>query len=247
MELQLNVLPVVDQSWTISKIAKEAINITWREPFDNAEPELKHITKILDEQKKLGVYYPKKEDLFNAFSYCPLNKVKVVIFGEEPYNTMVKIGDKMMPKDMGLAYSVRKGDEVPKILTNIFLELQREYTDFNIPCHGDLTKWCDQGVLLLNTSLSVSPKMSHTKYQLWYGFLSKVIKSITSKNPNVIFLLWGNTQKMSELITDKFTQLSCRSPSSLSEYEGSFTNCNHFKLVNDHLIKTKQQPIDWQI
>lgn len=247
MNITLNILPVVDQSWEISRIAKEAINHSWKEAFDSAEPELKHITKILDIEKKLGSYYPKKEDLFNAFSYCGLNNVKVVIFGDSPYADMVDINGKMMPRDMGLAYSVRKDDNIPTMLKNIYKELQQEYIDFKVPSHGDLTKWCDQGVLLLNTSLTISPKISHAKYQLWFGFLSKIIKHITMKNPNTIFLLWGDTQKMADIITDKFVQLSCRSPKNANEFQGSFIGCGHFKLVNDHLIKLGQRPIDWQI
>src|SRR5260221_12111464 len=133
---------MIDQSWTIKKIALECPPKSWEKAFLDAKDELKHISKKLDDQKVFGNYYPYKEDIFNAFKYCKLDDVKVVIIGIEPYNTLTYFNNKQAPKDIVLAYSLRATDPVNKILHNIYTELKNEYNDFIIPEHGDLRRWC---------------------------------------------------------------------------------------------------------
>jgi uracil-DNA glycosylase len=235
----------VDQSWTILKISQEAAPDEWKDVFKEACPELTHISKKLDDQKVFGDYYPLKPDLFNAFHYCPLSIIKVVIVHDQPYNTLTTINHQQYPKDFGMAFSLRPHDVLSPSLKNIYQELCHQDEHYDMPSHGDLRSWCQQGVLLLNKSLTVSPKISHLKWDLWLGFLNKVFKAINKVNPYCIFLLWGQeAQKITSMLPDSFIILEAASPQG---YGYHFFGCNHFKMVNDILIKQKKQPIDWQI
>lgn len=245
--MELNILPTVNNKWTIEELSKSYVPITWKPVFEHAENEIKHISKKLDVDKVYGEYLPHKEHIFNAFFHCPLDTVKVVILNREPYNTMINYNGITVPKDIGLAYSVRKTDAVPKIVSNIYKELKNEYHDFIIPNHGDLTKWCRQGVLLLNVSLTTSTHISHSYSELWHGFLTKLFDHLVKTSPNAIFLLWGKSQCISKMLPNSFIQLTAGDPNSLYESPGSFIGCNHFILANNHLIKMGKTPIDWQI
>src|SRR5258708_35005123 len=140
----------IDQSWTIKQITETYPPHSWEKVFEETKSDIKHISKKLDDEKVFGNYYPYKEDIFNAFKYCKLDDIKVVIIGIEPYSTLTYFNNKQVPKDTGVAYSLRRTDQVNKIINNIYTELKNEYSDFIIPEHGDLTGWCEQGVLLLN-------------------------------------------------------------------------------------------------
>jgi uracil-DNA glycosylase len=240
-----NIKPKVDQSWTILKIAEEAYPTSWQEVFKDAKPELTHISKKLDDEKRFGEYFPRKEDLFNAFKFTSLHHIKVVILHDQPNYTLTKIDNKSMPKDYGMAFSLRPGDTITPLLKNIYKELLDEYPHFIEPTHGDLRCWCQQGVLLLNKCLTISKQQSHLKWDLWLGFLNKVFKAITKVNPYTIFLLWGQeAQKIIPMLPDSFIVLETSSPANANY---GFFGCNHFKLVNEELTKQKKNVIDWKI
>jgi uracil-DNA glycosylase len=243
-----NIKPKVDQSWTILRIAQEAYPSSWEQVFKDALPELTHISKKLDDESVFGDYYPKKSDVFNAFKYTSLNKTSVVILHDQPDNTLTCINDKPVPKDIGLPFCLRpQDDQLSQTLLNIYAELHKEYPAYPIPNHGDLRSWCDQGVLLLNKSLTVSKKQSHLQWDLWLGFLNKVFKAIHKVNPYCIFLLWGQeAQKIQHMLPDSFIVFETSSPKGYGVNYG-FSGCNHFLKVNEELVKRKKQPIDWCI
>lgn len=247
MTTQFYIKPKIDQTWTILRIAQEAYPLSWEQVFKDGISELTHISNKLDTEAVFGDYFPRKEDLFNAFKYTPLNKVKVVILHDQPYNTLTTINDKPVPKDFGLDFSLRPQDTLSKTLQNIYEELHNEYPSHPIPAHGDLRCWCRQGVLLLNKSLTISKNTSHLKWDLWLGFLNKVFKAINKVNPNCIFLLWGQeAQKVQVMLPDSFVVLQTSSPVGYGANCG-FLGSNHFKMANDELIKQKKEPIDWRV
>ena len=222
---------------------------SWEHLFEWALPELTHISKKLDVEKKLGPYYPLKSDIFNAFKETKLKDVKVILIEKEPYPQSIILNNKSVPKAQGLSFSVHPQDEIPISLKNIYKELKNSIPSFVEPNHRCLKEWAHQGVLLLNTCLTVTPNLeySHSKYELWLGFINKVIKTISEVNKNCIVLLWGpNVQKISSIIPNSFVQLTTSYPTGFSANRGFF-GCNHFNLVNELLIKQEKTPIDWQI
>lgn len=219
------------------------IEASWKqvlkEEFD--KPYFKQIIHHIKTEKAQGkTIYPPGSLIFNAFEHTPINKVKIVILGQDPYH-----GPKQA---MGLSFSVPKGISQPPSLVNIFKEL---YDDVGIPVpnHGDLTKWADQGVLLLNASLTVraSEPMSHSKIG-WHVFTNGVISKISELKRNVVFLLWGKfAQEKKELIdTTKHLILKAAHPSPLSASNGFF-GCRHFSKANTYLMKNRIDPIDWAL
>lgn len=247
MSIIYNIKPKIEESWSILKIVQENVPTNWDNVFKNSIAELEHISKKLDDDHIFGDYLPRKEDIFNAFKFTNLNDVKVIILNDEPYNTYTTINNKKLPVDIGLAYSTRRNDKITPVVNNIYKELKNEYPDYTIPNHGDLTYWCQQGVLLLNISLTTSIKHSHLSWELWHGFLNKLFKSISVVNPYTIVLLWGKEcQKMSSMLPDNFIIFETSSPKGYGVNYGFF-GCNHFKLTNEKLIKLGKTPIDWQI
>ncbi len=193
------------------------------------------------EQSEGRVIYPPNKSIFNAFEHTPFDKVKVVILGQDPYHGANQAH--------GLSFSVQKGIGIPPSLQNIFKELQKEFPGYNYPIHGDLTKWADQGVLLLNATLTVQLNTagSHQK-KGWELFTDRAIKELSDKKNGIIFLLWGKyAQVKAELIDEtKHYILKAAHPSPFSAHNGFF-GCNHFAKVNELLEKDGQKPIDWQI
>jgi len=185
--------------------------------------------------------FPPKSLIFNAFNHTPFEKVKVVIIGQDPYHGANQAH--------GLAFSVQKGVKLPPSLKNIFNELQSEYTDFKYPDHGDLSQWADQGVLLLNATLTVeeSNPGSHQN-RGWEIFTNKVIQLLSEKRSGIIFLLWGKyAQAKSNLINkEKHIVLTAAHPSPFSAHNGFF-GCNHFIKTNEILFQNGQKAINWQI
>ena len=245
--MNFNIVPKVSQDWSIVKIAKEAAPGSWRKVFDTAEPELRHISKILDEEKKFGSYVPLKADLFNAFKYCPLELVKLIILGDEPYGSFIQLDGKQVPKDMGMSFSVRKGDTIPLPLMNIFKEL-RQSLGTEIPTHGNLIQWARQGVLMLNVCLTITSGKSHARFPLWHGLLNRVFKAINVVNPNCIVLsmVSRNSQNISSMIPDSFVHHESVVPDAYWN-DRCFSGCNIFKTINETLTKQGKTPIDWQI
>lgn len=211
--------------------------------FLNSEKEkiyFKRLNIFLEQEYKTKIIFPKKEDLFNSFSYTEFENVKVIIVGQDPYHGLNQAH--------GLAFSVKKGIPIPKSLQNIYKEL-KEDVGFVIPEHGCLEKWAKEGVLLLNTTLSVeqSKPLSHTN-KGWEILTTNVIKKLNEDNQPKVFMFWGNhAQKLKVYLTNPKHLILCAShPSPLSAHRGFF-GCKHFSKANKFLFKHNRQPINWQI
>ncbi len=197
-------------------------------------------------QRAQGIkVFPLQHDVFNAFSYCELADVKVVILGQDPYH-----GEQgAQSQAHGLAFSVKKGITVPPSLKNIYKELNTDIQHFNTPEHGDLSSWAAQGVLLLNSVLTVQQGKAHSHAKLgWERFTDVVIAQINKENPGCVFVLWGaHAHKKGKVIdSDKHLILSGVHPSPLSAYRGFF-GCQHFSKANYWLQKKNRQVIDWRL
>lgn len=185
--------------------------------------------------------YPPMGLIFNAFAHTPFDKTKVVILGQDPYHGVKQAH--------GLSFSVQKGIQVPPSLQNIFKELKNEYPDFQIPSHGDLSQWADQGVLLLNATLTVeASKPGSHQQQGWEQFTDKVIQTLSEKRSNIVFLLWGRyaAAKASMIDQNKHQVLIAPHPSPFSAHSGFF-GCNHFIKTNEYLEKNGMKGIDWKL
>lgn len=198
------------------------------------------IRSFLLEEYKNHVVYPDMYDLYNCFRYTPFSNVKAVILGQDPYHNEGQAH--------GLCFSVQKGVKNPPSLENIFKELK---SDLGItpPDHGNLTKWAKEGVLLMNTALTVRAHQanSHSKCG-WAWFTDNVIRIISEQKENVVFILWGGNARSKKPLIDqrKHLILECAHPSPLSAYNGFF-GCKHFSKTNDYLIANGKTPIDWDL
>lgn len=195
------------------------------------------------EQARLAgqVIYPPQADVFNAFKLTELENLKVVILGQDPYHGPNQAH--------GLAFSVRQGVRVPPSLQNMYKELALEYPDFQIPQHGCLESWANQGVLLLNTVLTVVATQPNSHRHLgWEQFTDKVIASISEQCQGIVFLLWGShaQKKGRHIDRNRHFVLDAPHPSPLSAHRG-FLGCGHFKQANELLVKQGKAPINWQI
>lgn len=229
-------------------IVEASKNITngWEKIFQDAEPELTHISKLLDTQKKLGIYFPKSHDIFNSFKYCPFDKIKVIIIGNQPYLGSIEHNGEIISKDMGMSFGLRPNDTLSPSLKNIYTELKNT-TEFNPPSHGNLISWAEQGILMINNSLvTTNIKVNFDHSELWYGFLNKIFKAIGSVNPNTIVALWGRKiQQISKLLPDGFIILE--SDNHPEDYRANygFIGCNHFNIINENLKTQKKELINW--
>jgi len=200
------------------------------------------LKKYLKAEKDAGhTIYPKGKDIFNAFWKTPFTDLKVVILGQDPYHGANQAH--------GLSFSVQKGIAAPPSLQNIYKELETDIPGFKIPNHGDLTEWAEQGVLLLNATLTVraSTAGSHQKFG-WENFTDKVISEISKEKKGIVFILWGKfAQAKAALIDDKkHFIIKSAHPSPFSAYNGFFGS-HPFSKTNEILIKEGKKPIDWQI
>ncbi|MBB2151300.1 uracil-DNA glycosylase [Pedobacter gandavensis] len=203
---------------------------------------LKALQAFLLEEKEAGhEIYPQTNEVFSALNHTHFDQVKVVILGQDPYHGAGQAH--------GLSFSVQKGVKVPPSLKNIYKELSTDIEGFETPDHGNLTQWADQGVLLLNATLTVRAKTagSHQK-KGWEMFTDKVITELSKKRTGLIFILWGAyAQKKITLIdTTKHTVIIAPHPSPFSAYTGFFGS-KPFSKTNDQLIKQGENPINWQI
>lgn len=183
--------------------------------------------------------YPAQKDVFNAFRYTELSEVKAVILGQDPYHGPNQAH--------GLSFSVRPGIPAPPSLVNMYKELTKDIADFQYPNHGYLVSWAQQGVLLLNTVLTVEQGKAHSHAHLgWETFTDKAIAAINQHRAGVVFLLWGShAQKKDQFIDNqKHFVLKAPHPSPLSAHRGFF-GCRHFSKTNEILIKHGLSPIDW--
>jgi len=194
---------------------------------------------LQSEQKQQKIIYPVNSLIFNAFEHTSFDKVKVVILGQDPYHGANQAH--------GLSFSVQKGMQIPPSLQNIFKELQAEYNDFQIPKHGDLSSWADQGVLLLNATLTVeASKPGSHQNQGWEIFTDRTIQIISEKRNRIVFLLWGKYAQAKAGLIDhnKHLILTAAHPSPFSAYNGFF-GCNHFILANEYLERNGEKGVDW--
>jgi uracil-DNA glycosylase len=183
--------------------------------------------------------YPPAADVFNAFKYTEFADVKVVILGQDPYHGPNQAH--------GLCFSVLPGVATPPSLVNIYKELKQDIAGFEIPSHGYLLPWATQGVLLLNTVLTVEAGKAHSHASLgWEKFTDRVISSLNESRSGLVFLLWGNhAQKKGQYIDrQKHHVLMAPHPSPLSAHRG-FLGCGHFSKTNQYLNDANHQPIDW--
>ena len=198
------------------------------------------IRRFLIEEYNQHTVYPDMYDLYNCFRYTPFANVKAVILGQDPYHNVGQAH--------GLCFSVQDGIDKPPSLENIFKELRTDI-GCDIPKSGNLTKWAKEGVLLLNTSLSVRAHQanSHSKCG-WAWFTDSVIKLISEEKENVVFILWGGNARSKKPLIDTAKHLVLESvhPSPLSAYNGFF-GCKHFSKTNEYLIKNGLPPIDWDL
>lgn len=197
--------------------------------------------QFVKEEYSKTVVYPPAEDIFNALHYTPLSKVKVLVLGQDPYHNENQAH--------GLSFSVLPSQpEIPPSLQNIYKELQDDL-GCDIPNHGYLKKWADQGVLMLNTVLTVRAHQpnSHQKHG-WEEFTDAIIRALNKQDRPIVYLLWGKPAqtKIKMLDNPKHLILTAPHPSPLSAYRGFF-GCKHFSQTNDFLEKNGITPIDWQI
>lgn len=198
------------------------------------------LRSFLKEEYKTQTIYPDMYNIFNALKYTSYADVKVVILGQDPYHEPNQAH--------GLCFSVQKGVPAPPSLKNIYKEIQSDL-GINPPDHGELTKWAKQGILLLNTVLTVRKGHANShKNKGWEIFTDNVIKKVNEKDSPVVFILWGgNAKQKISLITNPIHKiLTSVHPSPLSAYNGFF-GCRHFSKTNEFLKEIGKEPIDWSI
>lgn len=219
------------------------IEDSWKELLKSefTKPYLLQIaTHLKTEKATKAVIYPPGSLIFNAFTHTPFEKVKVVILGQDPYHNPGQA--------MGLSFSVPDGVPPPPSLVNIYKELKQDI-GMPVPATGNLTKWAEQGVLLLNAVLTVraNEPASHGKIG-WMNFTDAVIRKISEEKKGVVFLLWGRFAQEKQVLIDELKHhvLKAAHPSPLSAHNGFF-GCKHFSRTNELLIKQGLEPIDWKL
>jgi uracil-DNA glycosylase len=220
--------PAIEEGWK---------KILWEE-FQS--PYFKELKEFLVTEKRQYTVYPPGHLIFNAFQHTPFHQVKAVILGQDPYHGKGQAH--------GLCFSVPPGIPKPPSLVNIFKELQ---SDLGIPLpeHGNLEKWADQGVMLLNATLTVRANQAGShQNQGWETFTNQVIERISEKSKGVVFLLWGRYAQAKENLIDgqKHLILKAAHPSPFSAYNGFF-GCRHFSRTNQFLEQQGKEPIDWRL
>ncbi len=228
MSEQTNISPTIEESW------KNALADEFQKPYFAA---LK--TFLLQEKAEGKKIYPPGPLIFNAFNKTPFDKVRVVVIGQDPY---INSGEAM-----GLCFSVPKNIKRPPSLLNIYKEINR---DLGLPIadHGDLTRWTEQGVLLLNASLTVRAGVSNSHKDIgWQKFTDAAIHKISTEKTGVVFLLWGNFARGKKTLVDptKHLVLESAHPSPLAG--NAFQGCGHFSKANDFLEKQGLSKIDWRV
>jgi uracil-DNA glycosylase len=220
--------PQIEESW------KQVLQDEFESPYFQA------LTDFIREEKKKYTIYPPGPLIFNAFDHTPFNRVKVVILGQDPYHGPGQAH--------GLCFSVPEGIAFPPSLVNIFKEIE---SDIGIPMphSGNLTSWANQGVLLVNAILTVradTPASHQTKG--WETFTDAVIRTLSERRKNLVFILWGNYAQAKEKLidTDRHIILKAAHPSPLSAYRGFF-GCRHFSRVNEIMREQGLKEINWRL
>lgn len=217
---------------------------TW-ESIINDERDKEYFQSVLafvEQQRNSGkTIYPPQEQLFNAFDMTPFESVRVVILGQDPYHGANQAH--------GLAFSVLPGVKIPPSLRNMYKELAQDIEGFEIPNHGYLDSWASQGVLMLNTVLTVEEAKAHSHAKCgWETFTDAIITELNQRSEPIIFLLWGaHAQKKGQAIdSERHHVLTAPHPSPLSARRGFF-GCKHFSMTNKILSSIDQNPIDWRL
>jgi uracil-DNA glycosylase len=221
-------MPKITNDW-LSEIGEE---------FE--KPYYQELRKFLISEYRTKKIFPPMDDIFNAFHFTPLSKVKVLLLGQDPYH-----GDNQA---MGACFSVPDGQDIPPSLVNIYKEL---YDDlgYYIPNHGNLMKWADEGVLLLNTVLTVRAHQANSHQGMgWEHFTDAVIEAVNEQDRPVVYFLWGRPAQTKRYMLDNPNHLVLEAPhpSPLSAHRGFF-GCRHFSRANEFLMENGADPIDWQI
>ena len=208
------------------------------------EFESEYFAKLADFVKaeyRKGVVYPPGRFIFEAFNRTPFDKVKAVVIGQDPYHNPGQAH--------GLCFSVREGVEIPPSLVNIYKELESEYSKPFLGRSGDLSHWADQGVLLLNATLTVSGGAnmagSH-QGRGWERFTDAAIRALATGRDHIVYMLWGSYAQRKAAFVDKTRNLvlECAHPSPLSAHRGFF-GCGHFRMCNDYLRAAGKDPVEW--
>lgn len=221
-------MPAIANDW-LPALKPEFRKLYYRELFQ----------KVTNEYRTRTVY-PPADDIFNAFHLTPLGKVKVVILGQDPYHEPGQAH--------GLCFSVKKGVDIPPSLVNIYQELHDDL-GCTIPQHGYLTKWAEQGVLMLNTLLTVRAHQAFSHKGIgWEQFTDAAIAAVNKQERPIVYLLWGSPAQRKAAMLNNPQHLILKSPhpSPLSAYRGFF-GCRHFSQANAFLEAHGETPIDWQI
>ncbi|MCC7301203.1 MAG: uracil-DNA glycosylase [Bacteroidia bacterium] len=225
----------------VEKQADPKIESSWKDLLQEEfrRPSFLKLREFLNAEKKQFPVYPPSSLIFNAFNRTPVDRVKVVIIGQDPYHGAGQAH--------GLSFSVPDGVKCPPSLVNIFKELKRDL-GLEIPFSGNLEKWADRGVLLLNATLTVRAGVagSHQK-KGWEEFTDNVIRNLSEQGKGIVFLLWGNfaKQKISLINTDRHFILTAAHPSPLAG--GAFAGCGHFSEANRLLESAGKEPVNWDL
>lgn len=219
---------------------KVQIEESWKQQLQEEfeKPYFEALTHFVKNEYAQGVVYPPGKLIFNAFNLCPFDRVKVVIIGQDPYHGPGQAH--------GLCFSVNDGIAFPPSLVNIFKELKNDM-GIEKPASGNLTRWAEQGVLMLNATLTVRAHQagSHQR-QGWETFTDAVIRKLAEEREHLVFILWGGYAQRKGAFIDRNRHLVLTSahPSPLSAYNGFFGN-KHFSRTNEYLIAHGEQPIVW--
>lgn len=217
---------------------------TWTDILgqEKQQPYFQQIMQFVESERATGkTIYPAKQDVFSAFNLTKLEKVKVVILGQDPYHGPNQAH--------GLCFSVLPGVKTPPSLANMYKELATDISEFVIPQHGFLESWAEQGVMLLNTVLTVEQSKAHSHAKIgWEQFTDIVIQQLSDHCDELVFLLWGSHAQKKGLVIDKQKHhvLNAPHPSPLSAYRGFF-GCKHFSQTNNLLRQQNKSPINWQV
>ena len=217
------------------------LDSSWKKELENTfiEPYFLELVSFIKEEYSSYTCYPSGKNIFAALNNCPLNKLKVVIIGQDPYHGRGQAH--------GYCFSVPKGVSPPPSLINIFRELEKDL-NIAIPDNGDLTRWSNQGVLLLNSTLTVRENLAGSHQNRgWEIFTDKVIETISSNKANIVFLLWGSYAKNKSKLIDKNKHLILTSghPSPLSANRGYWFGNKHFSKTNTYLKSKGLDEILW--
>ncbi len=219
-----------------------AISGDWQQALSGEfkKPYYASLYKTVMNEYRTAKVFPPAQDLFNAFHFTPLHEVKVVILGQDPYHNDGQAH--------GLCFSVRKGVEIPPSLVNIYQELHDDCGCY-IPDNGCLEKWARQGVLLLNTVLTVRAHQANSHRGIgWEEFTDAAIRILNAEDRPIVFMLWGRPAQNKHIMLNnpRHMVLEAPHPSPLSAYRGFF-GCRHFSKANAFLTENGVSPIDWQI